>query len=118
MGFIYQRFLFGQTKSSIRGFDWCSLLSNVIILLMDDSRYVVRNFNIQYCSSKFVAFFVGICGGIVGVLVDFDHPIAFFLGIKDGRFFHYSLFFIVFLVFCGLCTYMGRLLFKLVLRKN
>ena len=60
----------------------------------------------------------GIYGGCVGVLVDLDHPVAFFFHIKDGRFFHYPLFFIVFAVFCGLCAYIGGLLLLVVLRRR
>jgi len=69
----------------------------------------------HYCEVHF-ALVAGIFCGCMGVLVDLDHPIAFFLKIEYGRFFHYPLFFLTFAVFCGLCAYIGRLLFALVLK--
>ena len=40
---------------------------------------------------SWVARLVGVCcvaGFVWGVMFDIDHPIAFLLGIKDGRFLH------------------------------
>jgi hypothetical protein len=65
----------------------------------------------------FVALFVGIFSGIMGVLVDLDHPVAFLFGIEDGRFFHYPLLFATFFLFCGLFTYIAGLFCAMVLRK-
>lgn len=52
----------------------------------------------------------------MGVFVDLDHPIAFLLGIEDGRFFHYPILFATFFLFCGLFAYLTGLLFAMVLR--
>lgn len=71
--------------------------------------------NFRYSSEGLFALCIGIFGGIVGVLVDLDHPISFFFQIANGRFLHYPLFFIVLFVFFCLCSYMGRLLFIMVL---
>ena len=64
------------------------------------------------------ALWVGFFGGVVGVLVDLDHPVSFFLKVENGRFFHYPIFFLTFAVFCGLCAYIGGLLFTLVLKRR
>jgi len=74
--------------------------------------------NIRYYYQKFTAFRIGVLGGTVGVFVDLDHPIAFFLKIENGRFFHYPILFATFIVFCGLCAYLGGLLLRMVLRKG
>jgi len=74
--------------------------------------------NIRYYLQEHLSFFVGIFAGLVGVFVDLDHPVSFFFEIKNGRFFHYPLFFLTFAVFCGLCAYIGRLLFALVLDRR
>ncbi len=44
---------------------------------------------------------LGFVLSLCGAAIDADHPIAFLLGIADGRFLHYSLWFA--LVYCFVC---------------
>jgi len=54
--------------------------------------------------------------GVVGVLVDIDHPVAhYWLTGLDGRFLHKPLLVISSIVFCGFCTYTAGLLTGVVL---
>jgi len=58
------------------------------------------------------ALFVGLCGGIISVLVDADH---LFWGIRAW---HLPLLIISSLILCGCGAYLGRLLFIMVLSKQ
>jgi len=55
-------------------------------------------------------FAFGICG-LVGVLVDLDHLVAYFTGWR-GRFFHTPLLIASSLMLVGLGAYLGRLLLE------
>lgn len=50
------------------------------------------------------------CCGIVGVLVDIDHPIGYLLNLP-GRFLHTPFLIASSLVLCGCSAYLGGLLF-------
>ena len=55
--------------------------------------------------------------GIAGVSIDIDHPISFLA--KSGlhaRFLHLPIFIGACVMFCGICAYLGGLLFKMVLK--
>ncbi len=60
-------------------------------------------------------FVVGLCG-LIGVLVDIDHLVAFFNG-WDERFLHTPLLVISSIIILGLGTYLGRLLLGNILRR-
>jgi hypothetical protein len=63
------------------------------------------------------AFFVGFCGGVCGVLVDFDHIIQVLFNTGKRPFHVYSLIIAIVVMFC--CgSYLTRLCIKSVLRKN
>jgi len=54
--------------------------------------------------------------GIVGVLIDIDHVIKYYLVPEWSiRFLHKPVFIVSCIVFCGLCTCLGRLVIKMVL---
>ena len=57
--------------------------------------------------------------GLAGVLVDIDHPIAYYLlpG-ASGRFLHTPLLIASCIVLGGLCAYLGGLFIRLVLRRR
>ena len=60
----------------------------------------------------------GICG-IVGVLVDLDHVISYYLVPQwSGRFLHTPLLVVSSAVLCGLITYIGGLFIRMVLKKG
>jgi len=61
--------------------------------------------------------FSGFCGGICGVLVDFDHIIQVVFD-TGSRPFHIYSFIVAIIIFCGCCAYLGGLCFKLVLKKD
>jgi len=67
-------------------------------------------------SASFLVFWL--CGAI-GVLVDIDHPIAYYLlqG-TSGRFLHAPILIISCIMLCCLGAYLGGLFFRLVLRKK
>lgn len=52
---------------------------------------------------------IGFLGGVIGVLVDLDHVIAYFTG-HSGRVLHPYLLRISVFVLCGLIAYLGGLL--------
>jgi len=55
--------------------------------------------------------------GVIGVLVDIDHPIAYyFIPEWSGRFLHTPLLIASGLVLCGCCSYTAGLLLRMVLR--
>jgi len=54
--------------------------------------------------------------GLAGVLVDIDHPIAYYLIPEwSGRFLHTPLLIGSSIVLCGCCAYIGGLLLRMVL---
>lgn len=54
--------------------------------------------------------------GVIGILVDIDHPIAYYwLRSLDGQFLHTPLLIASGVVLCGCCAYLGGLCIKLVL---
>ena len=54
--------------------------------------------------------------GVAGILVDLDHPIAYYwLKGLNGRFLHTPLLIASCIVFLGCCAYIGGLLITLVL---
>jgi hypothetical protein len=65
-----------------------------------------------------IALFAGLYCGIIGVLVDFDHPVAFALGIKDGRFLHPYTLIIGCGIFLACIAYIGGLLFSAFLKRR
>lgn len=57
--------------------------------------------------------------GVAGVLVDIDHPIAYYLLQEASRrFLHTPILIVSCIVLCCLGTYLGGLFVKLVLRKK
>ena len=73
-----------------------------------------RRFTLR--STSFLAFWL--CGA-TGVLVDIDHPIAYYLLQEaGGRFLHAPLLFVGGIVLCCLGAYLGGLFIKLVLRRK
>jgi hypothetical protein len=62
-------------------------------------------------------FAFGVCG-VVGVLVDIDHLIAYFLLLprEDWRFLHTPLLIVSCIMLCGLSAYCGRLYCKHILK--
>jgi len=67
-------------------------------------------------SVLFVTLVVGVLCGCVGVLIDLDHVIAFYLGSTHGRMFHKPLLVGGCLILCGCIAYIGRLYIELVLK--
>lgn len=65
-----------------------------------------------------VSLLFGICGGIVGVLVDCDHALAYLFHIQNGRFLHLPLFVCALLVSIGVIAYCGRLYYRMVLNER
>jgi len=54
--------------------------------------------------------------GLVGILIDIDHPIAHYLIPEwSGRFLHTPLLIISCVVLCGCCAYFGGLFLRMVL---
>jgi len=53
--------------------------------------------------------------GVLGILVDLDHPIAYYLNL-DGRFLHTPLLIISGLIFLGCCAYITGLFLRMVLK--
>ena len=67
-------------------------------------------------SASFLTFWL--CGA-AGVLVDIDHPIAYYLLQEEsGRFLHTPILFVSGIVLCCLGTYLGGLFVRLVLRRR
>jgi hypothetical protein len=60
---------------------------------------------------------IGICG-LVGVLVDIDHPISYWFTGYDSRAAHIPLAIICFIMLCSIGAYCGRLYFKMVLKRK
>ena len=58
------------------------------------------------------------CCGLVGVLVDIDHPIAHWITGHTYRAAHIPLAIISCLILCGVGAYCGRLYYKLVLARK
>ncbi len=58
------------------------------------------------------ALFVGLCGGVISVLIDADHVLW------GGREWHLPVFFIGGLILCGCSAYLGRLFVKMVLKSS
>ena len=55
--------------------------------------------------------------GVIGILVDLDHPIAYYWLTKfNGQFLHTPLLIISCVVLCGCGAYIGGLLIRVVLR--
>jgi len=57
----------------------------------------------------FNALLIGLLCGVVGVLVDLDHVVAFFVK-RGGRIFHPYLLVVSSIGLCGLIAYLGGLL--------
>lgn len=64
-----------------------------------------------YYTMLYDALFVGFLCGVVGVLVDLDHAIAFFTD-RSGRFLHTPLLIVSSTVLCSLIAYLGGLLLE------
>ena len=55
--------------------------------------------------------------GVIGILVDIDHPIAYYwIRSLNGRFLHTPLLITSGIVLCGCCAYIGGLLIRMVLK--
>lgn len=65
---------------------------------------------------RFTLFTFGVCG-LVGILIDIDHVITYYL-LRDwsGRFLHTPLLVASGIVLCGLSAYLGGLLIRVVLK--
>ena len=61
---------------------------------------------------------VGVCGGFVGVLIDLDHPISYWLTGKVQRWFHIPFAIISGVVLCIAGACIGRQVLKLVLKNK
>ena len=73
--------------------------------------------NILYYSVFGVPFWVICVGGVLGVLIDLDHPIAYYWAPGlNGRFLHTPILIFSGLVLFGLGTYLARLFFGMVLK--
>jgi hypothetical protein len=57
-----------------------------------------------------------ICG-VVGVLIDLDHPIGYIFGL-DGQSYHTPLLYIASVVLCGISAYLGGLFIWMVLSRR
>jgi hypothetical protein len=64
------------------------------------------------------SFFVVICCGLAGVLIDADHLIAYYSQIEGGRFLHLPVLVLGCLVLCSLIAYCGGLLLKDLLNER
>jgi len=60
---------------------------------------------------------IGTCG-LAGILVDIDHPIAYWITGKTPRADHKTLAIISCLILCGVSAYIGGLYTKLVLKRG
>lgn len=67
----------------------------------------MRFFNLGNHNKVWVAFRVGIFGGIIGVLVDIDHVISYWLTGEATRAAHIYLMYISIAVICGTMSYIG-----------
>jgi hypothetical protein len=65
-----------------------------------------------------VPFYVGFWGGLVSVLIDLDHPIAYWITGKTERSAHIPIAIISGIVLCFVGACLGRLHFKMVLGKK
>jgi len=54
-------------------------------------------------------FLIGLLCGVIGVLVDLDHVIAYYIG-RSNRFLHTPLLIVSSIVICGALAYLGGLL--------
>ncbi len=66
-------------------------------------------------------FLVGVLGGLVGVLVDADHLVAYFIfhwSKFSGRFLHIPIFIVVCIVLICMVAYLARLYLVAVLRNR
>ena len=76
--------------------------------------WLQRAFSIQV--GRVPLWVIGTCG-LVGVLVDLDHFIAYYwLTGLNGRFLHTPLLIVSGVVFLGCCAYIARLLLRMVLK--
>jgi len=73
--------------------------------------------SILHCQVLGIPLWVILLCGVIGVLVDIDHIIAYYwVRSLDGRFLHTPLLIISCVVLCGCCTYIGGLLLRMVLK--
>ena len=73
--------------------------------------------NIIHTSLFGVPLWVILLGGVCGVFIDIDHPIAhYWPTCLDEHFLHKPLFVASCVVLCGCCTYIAGLLLGMVLR--
>ena len=73
--------------------------------------------NIIHTSLFGVPLWVILLGGVCGVFIDIDHPIAhYWLTGLDGRFLHTPLLIASSIIFVGCCAYLGGLFCWMVLK--